>query len=122
MLLEISQFANQNKKESEPYVWRMEMETWQKIKKVAEENKCYPSVIMRYIINWACDKMESDEEFRNHILDITLQKNSYKNMRRYMYTISKNVNDKLVSANRKYRIHNINFFVVESVRLFFEEN
>ena len=122
MLLELLEFKGQSKKESEAYVWRIEIGLYQKIKEVASENNVYPSVVMRYIINWACDKMDTDEQFRNHILEVTLGKNNSEGKERYMYTISKNVNDKLLDTNRKYRINNINFFVVESARIFFEEN
>lgn len=122
MLLELTQHKRQSKKESETYVWRIEKDLYHKIKEVAAENKVYPSVVMRYIIDWACDKMDNDEQFRNHILDVTLGKNNSVDKERYMYTISKNVNDKLMDTNRKYRINNINFFVVESARIFFEEN
>lgn len=122
MLLELTQYKGQSKKESEAYVWRIELKLYHKIKEVAAENKVYPSVVMRYIINWACDKMDTDERFRNHMLEVTLGKNNSEGKERYMYTISKNVNDKLLDTNRKYRINNINFFVVESARIFFEEN
>jgi hypothetical protein len=120
MLLDLEQYKRQCKKETEQYVWRIQTNLYSKIKEVASENKVYPSVVMRYIINWSCDKMESDEQFREHMLEITLGKNDSEGKKKYMYTISKNVNDKLLETNKKYRLNNINFFVVESARLFFE--
>lgn len=120
MLLELGEFNRQNKKESESYVWRIELFLYNKIKEVAAENNVFPSVVMRYIINWACDKMDNDEQFKNHILDVTFERNYSEGKERYMYTISKNVNDRLLETNKKYRIGNINFFVVESAKVFFE--
>ena len=123
MLLELAEYNRQSKKESTDYLWRIKSELREKIAEVAAENKVFPSVVMRYIINWACDKMDSDDNFREHMLEISIKRNDLKgDNKRYLYSISKNTNDKLQETNKKYRIHNINFFVAESVKFFFEEH
>ena len=121
MILELSQYKRSNSRTK--YVWKMKTEIYEKIKEVAAENKAYPSVVMRYIIDWACDKMNDDEKFRDYILEITLKENkNEKKKKKAIYTLSKELNDKLVETDEKYRIYNINHFVVASVRKFFEEN
>ena len=120
MILELSQYKRSNSRTK--YVWKMKTEIYEKIKEVAAENKAYPSVVMRYIIDWACDKMNDDEKFRDYILENSLKKGYIEGNKTYTYTLSKELNDKLVETNRKYRMLNINFFVVESVKIFFEKN
>lgn len=122
MILELEPYKEQTKSEFRSYMWRIENDVYEKIDLTAKENNVYPSVVMRYIINWACDKMSTDKEFKKHILALTLSKNYTGTKERKMFRMSKNVNDKLTKTNEKYRLNNLSYFANESARIFFEEN
>lgn len=125
MLEELNKYKKANTSGSVGYVWRMEEDNFNNIKKMANENAVYPSVVVRYILDWALEKMKTDEEFRNRILEITLDRNLTTNhgrvKERKRYVLDEGVNTRLMIAVKEYRMTNISYFANECFRRYFEE-
>lgn len=101
---------------------RIDLALSNKINELAEECNVYPAVVVRYILDKSLDKMNADVEFRNYILEKTIAAREDCGgfvVRKYL--IRKDVNDKLMNANKVYRINNLSAFLCESVKIFFKE-
>lgn len=122
MLLDLENYKRPNKKEAQNYTRRIDEDLVLKINECAEENKVYPSVVMRYIIDWSCDKVEREEEYRNHMIEITLNRNSDCKKIQKIFVLGKELDDKMQKTRNKYRLYNLSYFINESIRIFFKEN
>lgn len=121
MLLNLEDFKNQKKEECTMYYWRVEVDLIEKLDKLAKENGVRKGILVRYIINWSCEKIEKDEEYREHMLTISMIRNVDVKKVLRSYTISANVQEKFSKVREKYRLYNISYFANESIRKFFEE-
>lgn len=123
--LDLTNYKNQSKKDFARYVWWMEESVVDGLLELCNyNNETYASPVLRYIVDWACDKMETDDEFRKHMEEITLRSHntSEGNKVKKGYTLSKEVNDKLIATKQKYRLYNLSYFANECVKEFLKEH
>lgn len=122
--LDLKNYKNQSKKDFARYVWWMEESVINGLQELCDyNNETYVSPVLRYIMDWACDKMETDEQFREHIEEVTLKSHNTNVECKIKkgYTLSKDVNEKLLATKQKYRLYNLSYFVNESVKQFLKE-
>ena len=123
--LDLKNYKNQSKKDFARYVWWMEESVVNGLQQLCDyNNETYASPVLRYIMDWACDKMETDEQFKEYIQEITLKSHNTNAECKIKkgYTLSKDVNEKLLATKQKYRLYNLSYFVNESVKQFLKEH
>lgn len=121
MILDLKNYHQLNSGSNIDYVWRMEVALVEKLTEIAEENKSTKAIVLRYILDWSCNKVEDDEEYREHMLEVTMYLNKNKNKKKTSFTIEPSLNDRLLEIRKKYRILNLSYFINESIRLFVNE-
>ena len=123
--LDLKNYKNQSKKDFARYVWWMEESVVNGLQRLCNyNNETYASPVLRYIVDWACVKMETDEQFKEYIQEITLKSHNTNAECKIKkgYTLSKDVNEKLLATKQKYRLYNLSYFVNESVKQFLKEH
>ncbi|WP_291630922.1 hypothetical protein [Clostridium sp.] len=122
MLLDLENFKRQKKSECKKYYWRMEDALIDELEIIAAENKTRKGIVIRYIIDWACDEVESNKDFRKHMESVTMERNFNVGKRIMSYEIPPHTQKKLLKIKKKYRLYNLSYFVNESIRIFLEKN
>lgn len=99
---------------------RMDDDLIDKMDLYCKEKKINKSQFIRAIIDYSCDEIDNNEEFRNLVLSLPDQIADGKNRKKKTYGLTDEVIARLKEVKEKYRIYNVNAAINESVKTFFE--
>lgn len=121
MLLNLDDYKNHKKEDCTTYYWRIEIDLIKKLEQLAKENNVRKGILVRYILDWSCEKFKSDKEYREHMIKISMKVNNGRAKIIRSYSISKDVQEKFSELREEYRLCNVSYFMNESIRKFFYE-
>lgn len=112
-----------NWKETKSHNWNMETDVIEIIDNLANENMEEPSIIVGYILDWACDKLYQDNEFKEKILKIKRKRKNMgkENLKARRYIFSYDLENKFQKTKDDIRFYNDSVFVNESIKQFMKE-
>lgn len=100
---------------------RISDQTKEELKEFAAEKGLKLNEMLNCAIDYGCRKIETDEEFRDKILNIPTKRKSVRGEMKQKIILKEDTNEKLEDIKHRYRLFNENGFISDTIISFLED-
>lgn len=124
MYIDFEKFKDRKRDGSPRFVkcCRISEEQKEQLKDIAYYNDLKLAEVLNCAIDYGCEKIRSDENFRNEVLNIPTKRKSGEDTNKIQKVIlKKNTNDKLEWIKKEFRLYNENGFIYAAISTFLDD-